>query len=300
MIVCLGCPGCQGPLLSPGTPLWMGATWLPISPMDNGESFRPIDAQASKICPGWGTLIEGGCYVVSIRLPETLSVLGSTVKYQAGDHSRWVGYDDVDSIRLKAQFVNSRGLAGSMVWWEETLATLNLFLSSCRSIESDDFRADYGPKYPLISEVVFLLSSNTVTMLCYTSTIIKLYNVSKCTILIWLRELQHTAYRLIWTCCYRSSEWWTRGRHCSQSSTFTMEIFAKQLLSVDSEQKSYLVSVVLTPLVITSVSLNQISRDIWVGMQNWLILCVWYYVCMRLSVLCDSKQIFISILESTR
>ena len=63
-----------------------------------------------------GTLIEGGCYVVSIRLPETLSVLGSTVKYQVGDHSRWVGYDDVDSIRLKAQFVNSRGLAGSMVW----------------------------------------------------------------------------------------------------------------------------------------------------------------------------------------
>ena len=29
---------------------------------------------------------------------------------------RWVGYDDVDSIRLKAQFVNSRGLAGSMIW----------------------------------------------------------------------------------------------------------------------------------------------------------------------------------------
>ena len=81
MIVCLGCPGCQVQLLSPGTPLWMGATWLPISPMDNGESFRPIDAQASKICPGWGTLIEGGCYVVSIRLSETLTVLGSTVTY---------------------------------------------------------------------------------------------------------------------------------------------------------------------------------------------------------------------------
>merc|ERR1739849_71052 len=86
----------------------------------------------------------------------------------------WVGYDDVDSIRLKAQFVNSRGLAGSMVW----------------SIESDDFRADYGPKYPLISEIKRVMNS---------------------------------------------------GRHCSQSSTSTMEIFAKQLLSVDSEQKSYLV-----------------------------------------------------------
>jgi len=55
----------------------------------------------------------------------------------------WVGYDDVDSIRLKAQFVNSRGLAGSMIW----------------SIESDDFRADYGPKYPLISEIKRVMNS---------------------------------------------------------------------------------------------------------------------------------------------
>jgi len=55
----------------------------------------------------------------------------------------WVGFDDVDSIRLKAQFVNSRGLAGSMVW----------------SIESDDFRADYGPKYPLISEIKRVMNS---------------------------------------------------------------------------------------------------------------------------------------------
>ena len=31
----------------------------------------------------------------------------------------------------------------------------NNVLRTCRSIESDDFRADYGPKYPLISEVFF-------------------------------------------------------------------------------------------------------------------------------------------------
>merc|ERR1711909_201548 len=55
----------------------------------------------------------------------------------------WIGFDDVDSIRLKAQFVNSHNLAGSMVW----------------SIESDDFRADYGPKYPIISEIKRVMNS---------------------------------------------------------------------------------------------------------------------------------------------
>ena len=33
-------------------------------------------------------------------------------------------------------------------------------LRACRSIESDDFRADYGPKYPLISEVFLFLIAN--------------------------------------------------------------------------------------------------------------------------------------------
>lgn len=28
----------------------------------------------------------------------------------------WIGYDDVESIKLKAQLVNSRGLGGVMVW----------------------------------------------------------------------------------------------------------------------------------------------------------------------------------------
>ena len=36
----------------------------------------------------------------------------------------------------------------------------NNVLRTCRSIESDDFRADYGPKYPLISEVFLFLIAN--------------------------------------------------------------------------------------------------------------------------------------------
>merc|ERR1712002_59800 len=58
----------------------------------------------------------------------------------------WIGFDNVDSIRLKAQFVNYHELAGSMVW----------------SIESDDWRADYGPKYPLISEIKRVMNSGEV------------------------------------------------------------------------------------------------------------------------------------------
>ena len=49
----------------------------------------------------------------------------------------WVSYDDVDSIKVKAQWVNSLELGGAMVW----------------SIEADDFRGDYGPKYPLVSQL---------------------------------------------------------------------------------------------------------------------------------------------------
>jgi len=55
----------------------------------------------------------------------------------------WIGYDDVESIRLKAQFVNYMGLGGSMLW----------------SIEADDFRGDYGKKYPLVSEIKRVMNS---------------------------------------------------------------------------------------------------------------------------------------------
>ena len=48
-----------------------------------------------------------------------------------------IGYDDVKSMAIKAQWVNTMDLGGSMVW----------------SIEADDFRGDYGDKYPLVSTI---------------------------------------------------------------------------------------------------------------------------------------------------
>ena len=32
----------------------------------------------------------------------------------------WIGYDDVNSIALKAQFVNFQGVAGAMIWSMDT------------------------------------------------------------------------------------------------------------------------------------------------------------------------------------
>ena len=49
----------------------------------------------------------------------------------------------MESIRIKSQWVNTLGLGGAMVW----------------SIEADDWRADYGNKYPLVSEIKRIMNS---------------------------------------------------------------------------------------------------------------------------------------------
>ncbi|XP_015439740.1 PREDICTED: probable chitinase 3 [Dufourea novaeangliae] len=49
--------------------------------------------------------------------------------------NQWVGYDDVQSIREKAKYINSLNLGGAMLW----------------SIETDDFRGVCGQRYPLLS-----------------------------------------------------------------------------------------------------------------------------------------------------
>lgn len=49
--------------------------------------------------------------------------------------NQWVGYDDVDIVRLKARFINERNLGGIMFW----------------SIDNDDFRGKcHDRPYPLI------------------------------------------------------------------------------------------------------------------------------------------------------
>ncbi|XP_043474273.1 chitinase-like protein 4 [Leptopilina heterotoma] len=55
------------------------------------------------------------------------------VPYSYGGN-QWVGYDDVRSLEIKAEYVIKMGLGGAMLW----------------SIETDDFKGICGEKYPLL------------------------------------------------------------------------------------------------------------------------------------------------------
>ncbi|XP_012137365.1 chitinase-3-like protein 1 [Megachile rotundata] len=58
---------------------------------------------------------------------------------------QWVGYDDVESIAVKAAYINSKNLGGAMVW----------------SIETDDFSGSCGSQYPLLVALNKDLRGNT-------------------------------------------------------------------------------------------------------------------------------------------
>merc|ERR1719369_1067324 len=67
-----------------------------------------------------------------------------------GDYSEpvngpyWIGYDDLESIKLKSQFINYMKLGGAMVF----------------SLDTDDWHGDYSEhKYPLTMEVLRVLST---------------------------------------------------------------------------------------------------------------------------------------------
>lgn len=52
--------------------------------------------------------------------------------------TKWVSYDNVESIKIKTQFAYDQGLAGVMVW----------------SIDTDDFKGLCGgPRYPLLRTI---------------------------------------------------------------------------------------------------------------------------------------------------
>ena len=53
------------------------------------------------------------------------------------DNTDQFGFDNTESMALKAQWINSLELGGAMVW----------------SIEADDFRGDYGEVYPLVNTI---------------------------------------------------------------------------------------------------------------------------------------------------
>uniref|UniRef100_A0A1I8QE20 chitinase n=1 Tax=Stomoxys calcitrans TaxID=35570 RepID=A0A1I8QE20_STOCA len=67
-----------------------------------------------------------------------------SVPYMFRDN-QWVGYDDVQSINLKLDFMNSKNLGGAMLW----------------SIETDDFLGQCGEKYPLLKAINKKVATNT-------------------------------------------------------------------------------------------------------------------------------------------
>ncbi|XP_008556590.3 chitotriosidase-1-like [Microplitis demolitor] len=54
---------------------------------------------------------------------------------------QWIGFDNIKSIKAKAEFAKQLGLGGAMVW----------------SIETDDFRGICGEKYPLLKTLKAVL-----------------------------------------------------------------------------------------------------------------------------------------------
>jgi len=58
----------------------------------------------------------------------------------------WIGYDNVESFKVKARFINFMELAGSMVW----------------SVDTDDHRGDYGIPFPLLHAIHDTLMTDEV------------------------------------------------------------------------------------------------------------------------------------------
>lgn len=59
---------------------------------------------------------------------------------------QWVGFDNVQSITVKSNYVVNNNLGGAMVW----------------SLETDDFRGNCGPAYPLLNKIYSIVVSGNV------------------------------------------------------------------------------------------------------------------------------------------
>lgn len=60
--------------------------------------------------------------------------------------NQWVGYDNVQSVTVKSNYVVNNNLGGAMIW----------------SLETDDFRGKCGPAYPLLNTIYSIVMSGNV------------------------------------------------------------------------------------------------------------------------------------------
>ena len=74
----------------------------------------------------------------------------------------WIGYDDLESIKLKSQFINYRNLGGALIF----------------SLDTDDFRGDFSDhKYPMTMVRSFLLDYNP--MLCLIQEVLRVLSTGE-------------------------------------------------------------------------------------------------------------------------
>jgi chitinase len=94
-----------------GLPLY-GRTWKLQEPYVNG-----IGAPALGVGPGDGGVLDYH-QILDFNDENNATVVfdGQTVSYYSFAGDSWIGYDDVQSVRLKIQFARSRQLGGYFFW----------------------------------------------------------------------------------------------------------------------------------------------------------------------------------------
>jgi chitinase len=128
--------GCPASKLSLGMGTY-GRGWLLQNEAESGF-YAPtsglIDAGPYTREPGiWGynEIIEKQATEAGWRVVRNAVIVGP----YAVQGRRWIGYDDVESIGVRVQYINQKGLGGGMFW----------------SIETDDFRGLHSSeRYPLL------------------------------------------------------------------------------------------------------------------------------------------------------
>ncbi|KAF8400549.1 hypothetical protein HHK36_013848 [Tetracentron sinense] len=93
-----------------GLPLY-GRTWRLKDPSVNG-----IGAPAVGVGPGSGILVYSEVVDFNNENNATVKYDGETVSMYSFSGDSWIGYDDVQSIKVKIQFARSHGLGGYFFW----------------------------------------------------------------------------------------------------------------------------------------------------------------------------------------
>lgn len=93
-----------------GLPLY-GRTWKLQEPYVNG-----IGAPALGVGPGGGLMDYQQILDFNDENNATVVFDGQTVSYYSYAGDSWIGYDDVQSVRLKIQFARSKQLGGYFFW----------------------------------------------------------------------------------------------------------------------------------------------------------------------------------------